>query len=87
MALLSIGQIFYVILLLINSLAILNEERFLARIGWAAVPAEPGYGQGVGQAPGFKVQLINLMSAVRTLMRIPLIGVNVLIILYELILG
>ncbi|MBW0527605.1 hypothetical protein O181_067320, partial [Austropuccinia psidii MF-1] len=34
-----------------------------------------------------KDRLINLISAVRTLMRIPLIGLNILVIIYELILG
>ncbi|GBB86362.1 hypothetical protein RclHR1_12790007 [Rhizophagus clarus] len=79
---LSIGQIIYVILLVINAIAILNEERFLARIGMSSHP-EPGY----GDVTSFKSKIINLISAVRTLMRIPLIVLNILVIIYEILLG
>ncbi|EPQ59231.1 Yos1-like protein [Gloeophyllum trabeum ATCC 11539] len=94
----TLGTILYVSVLLINSLAILNEERFLARIGWSSSQLQPGAGgfQQPYEQPGFaggqvdigfKGRLITLISAVRTLMRIPLIGINLLIILYELTLG
>ncbi|RGB30736.1 Yos1-like protein [Rhizophagus diaphanus] len=79
---LSIGQIIYVILLVINAIAILNEERFLARIGMSS-HLEPGY----GDVTSFKSKIINLISAVRTLMRIPLIVLNILVIIYEILLG
>ncbi|KAI0638056.1 Yos1-like protein [Trametes polyzona] len=98
---LSLGTILYVALLLINAMAVLSEDRFLARIGWSsaqAQPVNPGFGQPYAQAydqaaypgaqdVGLKGRLINLISAVRTLMRIPLIGLNLVIIIYELILG
>ncbi|CAJ0748861.1 23524_t:CDS:2, partial [Entrophospora sp. SA101] len=45
---------------------------------------EPGFG---GEGPSLKTNLINLISAVRTLMRIPLIAVNIFVIAYELLLG
>ncbi|KAJ2079181.1 hypothetical protein H4R20_004740 [Coemansia guatemalensis] len=76
------GTLFYVILLLLNGVAILNEERFLARIGWARNSAEL-----YGDTESIKAKLINLISAVRTLMRIPLIAVNVVVIVYALVLG
>ncbi|KAJ2660140.1 hypothetical protein IWW48_003087 [Coemansia sp. RSA 1200] len=66
------GTLLYVIILLLNAVAILNEERFLARIGWARNSAEL-----YGDTESVKAKLINLISAVRTLMRIPLIIVNV----------
>ncbi|CEL59883.1 Protein transport protein YOS1 OS=Saccharomyces cerevisiae (strain ATCC 204508 / S288c) GN=YOS1 PE=1 SV=1 [Rhizoctonia solani AG-1 IB] len=91
---LGLGTIFYVSLLLINAIAILNEERFLARIGWSSVGQQPGqqytqydrtgYGEGGSEV---KSKLINLIGAVRTLLRIPLIIVNIVVILYELALG
>ncbi|KAI0327773.1 Yos1-like protein [Cubamyces sp. BRFM 1775] len=90
------GTILYVALLLINAMAVLSEDRFLARIGWSSVQAQPvnPYAQPYDQSayPGaqdvsMKERLINLISAVRTLMRIPLIGLNIVIIGYELILG
>ncbi|KZT12568.1 Yos1-like protein [Laetiporus sulphureus 93-53] len=98
---LTLGTILYVAVLLINAMAVLSEDRFLARIGWsstqpqtvaagfsqpyAAAYDQPGYQSG--QEVSMKARLINLISAVRTLMRIPLIGLNLVIIVYELILG
>ncbi|KAM5540390.1 hypothetical protein V8D89_005848 [Ganoderma adspersum] len=96
-----LGRLLYVFLLLTNALAVLSEDRFLARIGWGTAQAQPvnqGFGQpyaqqydqqgySAGQDVGVKGRLINLISAVRTLMRIPLIGLNLVIIIYELLLG
>ncbi|TVY28047.1 Protein transport protein, partial [Lachnellula hyalina] len=75
--------------LLINAIAVLSEDRFLARVGWSNTVAEPAFGGGSGGAgsESVKNRLIGLMTSVRTLMRIPLIGINVTIILYELALG
>ncbi|KIP07040.1 hypothetical protein PHLGIDRAFT_71765 [Phlebiopsis gigantea 11061_1 CR5-6] len=94
---LTLGSILYVALLLINAMAVLSEDRFLARIGWAStqVQAQQGYAQPYaqsydqtgGQEISVKARLINLISAVRTLMRIPLIGLNLIIMLYELCWG
>ncbi|KAK7470666.1 hypothetical protein VKT23_002088 [Stygiomarasmius scandens] len=93
-----LGTILYVALLLINAMAVLSEDRFLARIGWSTARPpnagyqtydQAGYGamQGQGGEVGIKTKLIELISAVRTLMRIPLIGINVIVILYELVWG
>ncbi|GJE84126.1 Yos1-like protein [Phanerochaete sordida] len=97
---LTLGSILYVGLLLINAMAVLSEDRFLARIGWASTQVQAqqaGYAQQyaqpydqtglAGQDIGIKARLINLISAVRTLMRIPLISVNLVVILYELFWG
>ncbi|KAK9459165.1 Yos1-like protein [Lipomyces oligophaga] len=81
----GLGKLLYVILLLINSIAVLSEDRFLARIGWSTVQQDPGFGNP--DSTSIKNRLINLISAVRTLMRIPLIGINTIVIVYELILG
>ncbi|KAG2013671.1 hypothetical protein CC2G_010555 [Coprinopsis cinerea AmutBmut pab1-1] len=97
------GTIFQVSLLLINAIAILNEDRFLARIGWSSSSRQirdpnTGFQQGYDQngyggqagAPGelsMKARMIDLISAVRTLMRIPLIAINTLVILYEIVWG
>ncbi|KAI1795115.1 Yos1-like protein [Ganoderma leucocontextum] len=96
-----LGRLLYVFLLMTNALAVLSEDRFLARIGWGTPQAQPvnqGFGQSyppqydqqgypAGQDVGVKGRLINLISAVRTLMRIPLIGLNLVVIIYELLLG
>ncbi|CAE7103081.1 unnamed protein product [Rhizoctonia solani] len=96
---LGLGAIFYVSLLLINAIAILNEERFLARImgiqvGWSSVGPQPGQQYNQYDRTGFgeggsevKSKMINLIGAVRTLLRIPLIIVNIVVILYELAWG
>ena len=92
--------------LLINALAILNEERFLSKsrqptplllelfwtwvfssthnwftlaimmnnlffppVGWSASAPTDNFTYGVGEAPGVKTRLIELISSVRTLMR------------------
>jgi len=40
-----------------------------------------------GALTGVKSRLINLISATRTLLRFPLIAINIIIILYDIILG
>ncbi|KAF8165354.1 ER-to-golgi transport membrane protein [Crassisporium funariophilum] len=101
MSLFGFGLIFQVSLLIINAIAILNEERFLAKIGWLSATRpvrdvntgfqqtydQTGYGAVQGGDVGMKTKLIDLISAVRTLMRIPLIALNTLVILYELVWG
>ena len=100
-----LGNILYIALLLINAVAVLNEERFLSRsqsfyplpplsllqsqtltrpvslrslVGWShsAVQqaqfqqyADPGFGGGLQEGPGVKARLVNLIGAVRTVMR------------------
>ncbi|KAF9918634.1 hypothetical protein BX616_007217 [Lobosporangium transversale] len=78
---LGIFGLLEIMLLFVNAVAILNEERFLARIGWARQAVDPYAQESV------KARLVNLISAVRTLMRIPLIGLNIIAILYLVILG
>ena len=94
-----LGGIFYIGLLLINAVAVLSEDRFLARsacllvlatsrfraltlrtVGWSSIQPpnsvgfQPNYDHGGGygnpaQDIGVKGRLINLISAVRTVMR------------------
>ncbi|PSS16964.1 hypothetical protein M430DRAFT_35559 [Amorphotheca resinae ATCC 22711] len=81
----AFGNLIYICILLVNAIAILSEDRFLARVGWSNSVSDPGFG-GSNDA-SIKSKLINLMTSVRTLMRIPLIGINTVIIVYELALG
>jgi len=95
----NIGSVFYAALLLINAMAVLNEERFLARVGWSSSQSQSqnvafhqsfdqsGYSVVQGGDMTVKARLINLISAVRTLMRIPLIGLNIVVIIYEMVMG
>ncbi|CAL9734659.1 protein transport protein Yos1p [Monosporozyma servazzii] len=82
----GLGRLFYVILLLINAVAVLSEERFLSRIGLgkSSTDASNVFGQ---QESSTKSKVVQLIGAVQTLLRIPLIGINVLVIIYELLLG
>ncbi|KAE9967788.1 hypothetical protein BLS_006172 [Venturia inaequalis] len=42
----GLGSLFYVGVLLVNAIAVLSEDRFLARIGWSpnSVTSEPSFG-------------------------------------------
>ena len=92
-----LGTILKVALLLINSIAVLNEESFLEQskpshlskqqkshsvtVGWLSTPQQPWdntnsvyqvydqSGYRANQDVGIKARLIDLISAVRTLMR------------------
>ncbi|XP_065911042.1 immediate early response 3-interacting protein 1-like [Dysidea avara] len=79
----AIGSLFEASLLFINAVAILNEDRFLVKVGWG----KDYRNEGFGDSSGIKYQLIQLITSVRTLLRVPLMAVNILVILYELLLG
>ncbi|KAI5927709.1 Yos1-like protein [Camillea tinctor] len=81
-----LGNLLYVSVLLVNAIAILSEDRFLARINLSSASYDPAFGTGP-DSQSIKGKVINLIASVRTLMRIPLIAINTLIILYELVLG
>ncbi|XP_055690607.1 immediate early response 3-interacting protein 1 [Lutzomyia longipalpis] len=70
-------------LLCLNAVCILHEERFLAKIGWGANANV----QGFGEPPTVKTQLLNLIRSIRTVVKYPLIFINILAILFKLILG
>lgn len=70
------------VLLVINAMAVLNEERFLSKIGWGTNQMA-----GFGEEPGAKQQLLNLVRSVRTVMRIPLIAINSFVIIVKLLMG
>ncbi|CEO60036.1 Putative Yos1-like protein [Penicillium brasilianum] len=86
MLLFGLGNLVYVVVLIINAIAVLSEDRFLARIGWGRTQAEPGFG-ATYDSTSVKAKSVNLIASVRTVMRIPLIVINTIIIVYELILG
>jgi len=50
-------------LLIVNAIAVLHEERFLAKYGWTD-DTPHGFGE-----PGIKVQAMRLVKAIRTVMR------------------
>lgn len=88
----GLGSLFYAILLFINAVAVLSEERFLARIGWTSngqqtAPQNSFYDNSQSTNDGVKTRLISLITATRTLLRIPLVIVNTVVIAYQLVLG
>ncbi|CAF0814450.1 unnamed protein product [Didymodactylos carnosus] len=62
-------------LLCINAIAILNEQRFLSKLS-----SNGQFVSGYGNEPGPKIQALNLIRSVRTVMRIPLIAFNIITI-------
>ncbi|CAL1528183.1 unnamed protein product [Lymnaea stagnalis] len=69
-------------ILCLNAICILHEERFLAKIGWGS-----DQHRGFGETPGVKSQILNLIRSIRTVMRFPLIGVNIATIILKLLFG
>ena len=69
-------------LLVVNAICVLHEQRFLAKVGWASDSA-----RGFGEQPGVKSQILNIIHSTRTIMRIPLIFINILVIVKKLLLG
>ncbi|KAK3903027.1 Yos1-like protein [Staphylotrichum tortipilum] len=80
-----LGKFLYITVLLLNAICIPSEDRFLARVGLAPATYQRGFGQDADSSVKYKV--IQLIASVRTVMRVPLIIINTLIIVYELILG
>ena len=68
-------------LLLANSLAILNEDRFLGPRGWSMSEVS-----GNGQTKSLKGQIVGLIYATQFL-RMPLIALNILIIVVKMVSG
>jgi len=76
----TLGCLFEAVLLFVNALAVLNEQRLLQKVGW-------GYNSADVDQDSVKHKITHLLHSIRFLLRIPLIGVNSLYILYLLIFG
>ncbi|ORC92225.1 uncharacterized protein TM35_000044390 [Trypanosoma theileri] len=99
----SVGSIAQALLLCLNAMAILSERRFLSKYGLATDMIDQGnggdggftptaFGTGdefgrVRQSSGFKAQLAKVLSSVRTLLRWPLILINITVIIFTLVFG
>nr|AAX30523.1 SJCHGC04432 protein [Schistosoma japonicum]CAX72933.1 Immediate early response 3-interacting protein 1 [Schistosoma japonicum] len=69
------------IVLILNAICILHEKRFLSKIGYARTDNE------YGSPTTVKYQFLTFIHSVRTVMRIPLIGVNIAMIVFKLVFG
>ncbi|ENN81279.1 immediate early response 3-interacting protein 1 [Dendroctonus ponderosae] len=79
----SLWNLFEATILCLNAICILNEDRFLNKIGWGKTSNVQGFGEG----PSTKAQIFNLLHSIRTVARVPLILLNVITISLKLILG
>ena len=79
---LSLGALLEASLLVVNAICVLHEKRFLAKVGWASDSA-----RSFGEQTGVKTQILNIIHSTRTIMRIPLIFINALVIVKKLLLG
>ncbi|CAN8099422.1 unnamed protein product [Discula destructiva] len=70
----GLGPLLYTVILLLNAVAILSNDRFLARIGWSARSYDPAFGQGPDQS--VKGKIITLITSVHTIMRGALVAPN-----------
>lgn len=80
---LSLYSLIEAFILFLNAVAVLHEERFLAKWGWGTDQSVGGFGED----PGVKTQLINFIRSVRTVMRVPLIFVNILTVISLFLFG
>ncbi|KAL8376141.1 hypothetical protein RB595_007314 [Gaeumannomyces hyphopodioides] len=62
-----LGSFLYSNVLLINAIAILSEDRFLARLNFSPSSYDPAFGQS--PEASVKARTVNLIASVRTLMR------------------
>lgn len=76
---LSIYSLLQSILLVVNAIAVLNEDRLLRHYGWARNQVDRN-------EDGFKARSMDLIHSVQTVMRIPLLLVNSLVIVIKIIL-
>ncbi|XP_013389344.1 immediate early response 3-interacting protein 1 [Lingula anatina] len=66
-------------LLCLNAVCILHEERFLSKFYSDQ--------RGFGEEAGMKTQLLSLIKSIRTVMRVPLVGLNIMTIALKLVFG
>ncbi|XP_060524670.1 immediate early response 3-interacting protein 1 [Cylas formicarius] len=71
-------------ILCLNAVCILNEERFLNKVGWGTSSSNV---HGFGESATTRSQIFNLLHSIRTVVRVPLIFLNMLAIVLKLILG
>jgi len=75
------------VLMVLNGFAVLNEDRFLNKfgLGMSSIGQEPSFG-GENKAGGIKSQVVGFVHAVSYL-RMPLIGINTVVILVKIVFG
>ena len=74
------------VVLCLNAVCVLNEERFLSKLSISA--PHRGFGENNNNNKGAVAsQALNLVRAVQTVMKIPLIALNVMVMTVEVLFG
>lgn len=76
------GELYISGLLVLNAVAILHEQRFLAKNGWGTGEFDAG-----PDPNSVKSKVLSIVKAVRLVMMWPLIFLNTLTVLFKLLLG
>jgi hypothetical protein len=85
----TLWNLFEATLLCLNAVCVLNEERFLSKFGFGLKNPNnhlEGFGES-SQVSSTKAQILHLIRSIRTVVKYPLIAINILIIVVKLILG
>lgn len=77
----GILKLVYSFIFFCNALMILNDARFLSKIG---LPLKQEAKSCLGPT---RSKIVDLIKAVRTVVGLPLIGINLVCIIYEIFLG
>lgn len=77
----GVFKLAYALIMLVNSMVILNEKRFLRKVG---LPLDHEARKCLGHT---RAKVARLLRIIRTTTRIPLIILNIVCILYEIFLG
>ena len=86
----GLGGFFVSVLMLLNGIVILNEQRVLARIGWTKQQVQLNihtFESASGSLNSKKISVINAIYSIKTVCRIPLIFLNLVVIVVKLIFG
>lgn len=77
----GIFRLFYSLIFLCNSIVILDQSRFLKKIGLSLEYTNRT------RISGMQLKIIEVIRAIRTVCGIPLIVLNIIGIFYEIVLG
>ncbi|POS81489.1 hypothetical protein DHEL01_v200111 [Diaporthe helianthi] len=75
-----------IVVLFLNAICVLSEDRFLARVGLSRRNANADFGQPGGDG-SVQSKIGNLIWSVRTVMKFPLIFINAVLIAFHFFLG
>ena len=75
------------IVLCLNAVCVLNEQRFLSKLSSSSSSRHRGFGEENWNSPAASSQALHLIRAVQTVVKIPLIALNVMVMTVEVLFG